>query len=101
MSDLEQLLAEWHEKRFGRSVNLPATIRKLGEEFGELAEAMAIGGETEIVNEAADMALVLCHIVRGITDGRETLESAMREKFDVVLSRGFPVGTAGTFNRGR
>lgn len=83
-TDLELELAQWHYALFG-DVDLPKTLRKLGEEFGELAEAIANRNGTQIVEEAADCALVLTHIVRGISNGG--LQDAMRRKFNKVKQR--------------
>lgn len=37
----------------------PGAIRGLGEEFGELCEAMIVGTKEDVCSEAADMAFVL------------------------------------------
>ena len=84
MAVLEQQVADWHEKRYG-AVKVGPTTRKLGEEYGELMEALLSGDLDRIEEEAADVALVLTHIVRGVSGG--SLSACMARKFDRVLSR--------------
>lgn len=86
MNALEADLADWHRRKFGPAVDVPATVRKLGEEVGELVEALLIGEPASIDEEAGDVALVLAHLVRasgGPAGG--SLERAMRDKFGWLL----------------
>lgn len=84
MTVLEEQVAEWHDKRYG-PVNTGPTVRKLGEEYGEFMEALLSGDLHRIEEEAADVALVLTHIVRGESGG--SLSACMARTFDRVLSR--------------
>lgn len=80
---LEQELANWHEKKYGRtSIDVPASMRKLGEEFGEFVEAVILGNSAHIAEEAADVLFVMAHIVRhfGGSIG-ETSETKLKEIF--------------------
>jgi NTP pyrophosphatase (non-canonical NTP hydrolase) len=64
---LETQLASWHARRFGRAdVNLPATLAKAVEEMGELSRAMLSANKANAREEAADVAIVLVHLVRGL-----------------------------------
>lgn len=48
---LEQELEKWHEKKYGRSeIDIPKTMRKLGEEFGEFIESV-MGGLKSVFSE--------------------------------------------------
>jgi NTP pyrophosphatase (non-canonical NTP hydrolase) len=60
MKILEKKVKEWCDSEFPR--DLPGRIRKLGEEFGELSEAMVRGQKKEIIAEAGDCGLVLMDI---------------------------------------
>jgi NTP pyrophosphatase (non-canonical NTP hydrolase) len=59
----ERQLALWHKCRFpGR--NLPGTYRKLLEEVGELGEALMNADDEGVEEEAADVGILLSHILR-------------------------------------
>jgi NTP pyrophosphatase (non-canonical NTP hydrolase) len=77
VNNLEKRIAAWHAAKFGPAVNLPKTYRKLLEEVGELGEAMISGDARAIQEEAGDVALVLCHLVRGGSPDAPSLEAAM------------------------
>ena len=47
MTPLEKRAEVWHSRKFG-AVDGPATIRKLCEEVGELAEAVCLGDPRKI-----------------------------------------------------
>ncbi len=92
-STLEARLADWHRRRYPDShllhpngVNVPATLRKLGEEFGELAESLAAGEHAHAVEECADCAIVLVHLVRGLAPDASLL-AAMHDKLTVLEER--------------
>lgn len=56
---IEDRLALWHEVKYGRKeIDVPATMRKLGEEFGELVEAVirAQAGDEAAAEVAAEVA---------------------------------------------
>lgn len=82
MTNLEKQIECWHRAAFGKTVNLPATLKKLGEEFGELAEAIIEGDPIHIQEEAGDMAFVLAHIVRGACPQHPSLQTAMAVVLD-------------------
>lgn len=65
MTNLEQQIAMWHERRFGPHVDVPATYRKLMEEVGELGEALMRHDSDGVYEETGDVAMVLCHLLRG------------------------------------
>lgn len=60
MTSLEMKIFNFCHARYPR--DLPSRLRKLGEEFGELAEAIARGRRKEIIEEAGDCAIVLTDI---------------------------------------
>lgn len=60
MTTLELKIFDFCNQRYPR--DLPSRLRKLGEEFGELAEAIARGRKKEIIEEAGDCAFVLADI---------------------------------------
>lgn len=65
--DLEAELAEWHVKRYGdRPVDIDKTIRKMVEEFGELARAIGKDDKPNAIEEAGDLVMVCVHIVRAL-----------------------------------
>lgn len=69
-ADLETRLAAWHERHFPRAS--PAIIfAKLGEEFGELGQALIEGDHDAAVEEAADVAIVLSYLVRRLAPGTD------------------------------
>ena len=82
MKILETKIRAWHEKRFGPRVNLSATYRKLLEEVGELGEALINQNQCSIREEAGDVALVLCHILRGGCPAQPELHKAMAEALE-------------------
>ena len=59
---LEDKVSGFCNERYPR--DLPSRLRKLGEEFGELAEAIARGRKKEIVEEAGDCGFVLIDICK-------------------------------------
>lgn len=70
----------------GYQTDLASRLKKLGEEIGELAEAIANGDKVGIRKESADCGIVLSHI--GIIDGF-SLHLAMVEKLTEVEHRHF------------
>lgn len=84
---LEHELAKWHEKKYGRSeIDVPATMRKLGEEFGEFVEAVMGGDPAKISEEATDVMFVMMHIVRQF-GGSGALGEASEAKLKEVFHR--------------
>jgi NTP pyrophosphatase (non-canonical NTP hydrolase) len=72
-------LADRHFKR-----DLASRLKKLGEEIGELAEAIVRKDKASILEEAADCNNVLTDIAH-VAGG--SLVEAQRKKFAVLLSR--------------
>lgn len=60
MTSLEVKIYDFCNERYPR--DLPGRLRKLGEEFGELAEAIARGQRKEIIEEAGDCGIILSDI---------------------------------------
>lgn len=90
MTDLELKIKAWCDKEYPR--DLPGRLRKLGEEFGELAEAVARGQRKEIIEEAGDCGLILkdiCGILNvSLDDAIETklfIKQALAEREEVRL----------------
>src|SRR5690606_3713518 len=77
MTNLEIQIALWHENRFGKAVNMPATYRKLMEEVGELGEALMRQDPEAIREESGDVAFVLAHILRAACPDHPSLHTAM------------------------
>ena len=65
MKALETRMAEWHNRRYGGKVNVPATYRKLLEEIGEVGEAIMKDYGT-VIEEIGDVIACLMHLARGI-----------------------------------
>lgn len=83
--DLESLLADWHKCRYGlRPVDIKATLIKAGEEFGELCRAVLKDDHANAREEAADVAIVLTHLVRGMGG---SLADEMWKKLKVIFRR--------------
>ncbi|WP_242454602.1 MazG nucleotide pyrophosphohydrolase domain-containing protein [Bailinhaonella thermotolerans] len=64
----------------GEGEYLGALVAKLGEEAGEVAEAVAGGGAAEVVEEAADVLEVLRALVRGVGVEWDEVERVAAEK---------------------
>ena len=60
MTNLETKILDFCNERYPR--DLPSRLRKMGEEFGELAEAIARGRRKEIIEEAGDCGIILTDI---------------------------------------
>lgn len=92
LGDLEVELARWHTRRYGmRPVHMPATHKKLLEEFTEFQVAfqqavntMAEGDKAAAAAEAVDMIFVLHHLMRGLG---VSLPWAIIQKFQVIEKR--------------
>ena len=76
MTRLEEQIKAWHDECYGPVSTWP-TYRKLLEEVGELAEALASGDETWINEEAGDVAFVLTNLIRGACPRQPSLAVAM------------------------
>lgn len=86
MSEFENELMVWHDRKYGRTdIDVPKTMRKLGEEYGEFIEAVMTGNPEHIAEEAADVFFVMTHIVRHCV-GVGKLNQAATEKL-VELDR--------------
>lgn len=85
MTELEQRIERWHEKKYG-PVSLPATYRKLLEEVGELGEALINGDYDAVFEEAGDVGCVLSHIVR-VGANNPSLHAAMDAAMDKCETR--------------
>jgi NTP pyrophosphatase (non-canonical NTP hydrolase) len=87
IKDLEAATAKWHGRKFAHGqVVLADTLEKLGEEYGELQGAMWRSDCFGTVEEAADMVIVLTHIVR-YYGGIGSLETAIKKKLAEINRR--------------
>jgi len=77
MTNLELQIQSWHERKFGKTVDVHATYRKLLEEIGELGEAIMIRDTNAIREEVGDVAFVLAHIVRAECPDHPSLSHAI------------------------
>jgi len=98
---LEHSLHEWHNKAYGKALNLPATYRHLCEEVRELGEAIMLSElchpdqtkkkrklVTNACLEAADVAILTLMCVRGIErDETASLSAWMAVKLDIIQQR--------------
>ena len=85
IEDLEIRLANWHRQRYGdKPVDLLRTCIKAQEELGELARAILRGDNENACEEAADVAITLVHLVRGM---RGSLFAQMETKTEVIEAR--------------
>lgn len=87
MTNLELQIESWHERKFGKTVNVPKTYRKLLEEVGELGEALMRQDPDAIREEAGDVAFVLCHIIRSCCPDKPSLSHAIAVALDKNESR--------------
>lgn len=84
LHDLAARLADWHRAKYGdRPVQFDRTVLKLYEEFGELALALECS-PSEFATEAADVVIVLFHLVRG---RGVSLAAAIERKLAVIEER--------------
>lgn len=84
MTKLERQIAEFANRHYSR--DLPARVKKAGEEYSELAEAAMRGDVAEILKECADIGIVIADIVAMVKrDG--SLSDAMRLKFASNVAR--------------
>lgn len=88
---IDEEIGAWND-RVHPDADLPAKFRKLGEEVGELGEALMrfqhYENNQRFVDcrmEVADCAIVLSHMARLL--GAESLDELMRRKFKVLLER--------------
>ena len=85
MTPLEKRLAAWHRRKFGPGgVLVEVTLVKAMEEMGELARAILAGDTGNAREEAADIAIVLVHLVRGLGG---SLHDEMEKKAAVIDRR--------------
>lgn len=101
-SNLETEIQEWAEAKWP-DAKLPKKFSKLGEEIGELGEALAnlawqdgrafgdkgslqsLKAIKDVVAEIADCAMILSHMARML--GHEGLHEIMRTKFEELKIR--------------
>lgn len=81
-STMEVWLCELANKNFKR--DMPSRLKKLGEEFAELAEAIARGESDHTLEECADCSFVLMDIAQ-LAGG--SLTEAQHAKRAVILAR--------------
>ena len=87
LSTIEEQLRNWHKRKFGNGdLDVAATLRKLGEEFGEFIEAIHNAEPGPIAEEATDVLFVMCHLVREFA-GAGALNEAAVAKLDVIYDR--------------
>lgn len=85
--DLETAMADWHIGKYGSTgIAVPATLRKLGEEYGELMEAIMTHDHEKIAEEATDVLFVMTHIVRHFC-GVGAFNEAVENKLKIVNER--------------
>lgn len=90
-TELEQRIKTFADSRWPER-DIPGRIRKLGEEFGELAEAVARMDQSmptedevnDVILEAADCAIILTDLV-ALLD--KSLTIAMMIKIEIVEAR--------------
>jgi len=88
MNDLERRICAYGDRNWP-DADVAHKLRKLGEEFGELAEAIVRGDRLEIQLEAADMAILLTHIVKKVSKKNycDSLMAWMATKLDRLEER--------------
>lgn len=82
MNPLELEIAQFADKHLRR--DLASRLKKLGEEYGELAEAIANGDRVGSRLEAADCGIVLTDIAHLLG---ASLQDLMAYKFQIVQER--------------
>ena len=83
--ELDQRLALWHRRKFGTGeINLPKTVAKLAEEFGELVKDLNKGRYETAREELADVVFVLTHLARFLGT---SLEAECDHKLRVIEKR--------------
>lgn len=87
MLELEDAIAAWHTRRFGKSVDLAKTYRKLLEEAGELGAALIKNDAENAREEIGDMILILCHILRETNPKTPSIKSALERTLAKLLKR--------------
>lgn len=86
MTDLEQRIAKWHERHFGKP-QYEKCMKKLWEECTELGFATEDGDVAAIEEEAADCFIVLSNLVAGANFGARTLMDCVASKLAVIELR--------------
>lgn len=82
---LEDRLADWHLRKYGdRPVDVWRTLAKALEEMGEVARALLKNDRANALEECADVAITLTHLVRGLSG---SLRSEMEAKTRVIEER--------------
>ena len=82
MNPLAQEIVDFADANFKR--DLPSRLKKLGQEYSELAEAIAKGDQVAARLEAADCAIVLTDIAHLLNSD---LDFLMEHKWAVVMER--------------
>jgi len=97
--NIDDRIASWNARRIGPQT-IGGKFRKLGEEVGELGEALILldfsldSSENDALMEIADCALVLSHLARLVSSHPQvdTLEGLMTTKMNLLEQR-VPRGT--------
>ncbi len=89
MKKLEKKLAEWHDKKYGKESRDVLrmgnrTVFKAVEELGELTKALLRNDVKNAREEAADVAIVLVHLVRMMGS---SLHEEMKRKYKIIMKR--------------
>lgn len=66
IKQLQDLISDWAESEFP-DADIGVKFRKLGEEVGELGEALIGGRSKDIIHELCDCILVELHMLRMMT----------------------------------
>lgn len=90
MTELEAEIVAFATQNLRRDI--PSRVKKLGEEFGELVEAILNNKQGDALEEAADMGIILSDLVWLISSGTSTLSMEMAAKLTVVQSRRYQNG---------
>jgi NTP pyrophosphatase (non-canonical NTP hydrolase) len=85
--EAEVNLENWHERKYGKGhKDIPATVRKLHEEVGELIECIMNEDSYGAAIESADVFFLLCTLNRHM-NGNITLEQAIVNKLRIINDR--------------
>lgn len=91
MTELERRITTFADAKLRRDI--PGRMKKLGEEFGELAEAILSGDRRNAIIEAADMGNVLTDLVHLLSQGGTSLSEAMAAKIAICEQRTYVNGS--------
>lgn len=82
--EIEKQALAWFDQRF-RGVELRKIRQKLLEEMGELQAAVLMGDAEDVIEEAADVVIVLIHLLR--ESYNQSLAEAVTEKMRSIEDR--------------